>query len=299
LPDSGSMRSGVLFPRPTWEPPISESEFSFWPSTRAEDAESCGNHPNGASDSLTGVTRLWMTPHGFSAGNGPDGNEFSTQVRKWPTPCANDDNKSPEAHLAMKATMPGGPRTQITSLQVLVQLWPTPQAYDSQGAKTPDQIAAMRERTGAGVSNLNEVSELWQTTSAADCKRAGNYGRGDGNPTLPEQAKRWPTAGANDHKGSATEGQRRGQLDEAAEQIFLLRVPAPTNGDPSWREGLSSRRRLNPGFAAWLMGMPWWWTNPVRISFAQSEMESWRCRLRSRLRFLVGGSSRDEKRVQL
>lgn len=48
----------------------------------------------------------------------------------WPTPVAHDDNKSPEAHLAMKQRM-GGNRTAITSLQVMVkalerQMWPTP-----------------------------------------------------------------------------------------------------------------------------------------------------------------------------
>ena len=41
----------------------------------------------------------------------------------WPTPVANDDNKTPAAHLAMKERM-GGNRTAITSLQVYVQAWP-------------------------------------------------------------------------------------------------------------------------------------------------------------------------------
>ena len=47
----------------------------------------------------------------------------------WPTPVSNDDNKTPEAHLAMKERM-GGNRTAITSLQVMVQTvgWATPNA---------------------------------------------------------------------------------------------------------------------------------------------------------------------------
>lgn len=32
----------------------------------------------------------WPTPFGFQAGNGPDGNEFSTAVRKWQTPKASE-----------------------------------------------------------------------------------------------------------------------------------------------------------------------------------------------------------------
>ncbi len=52
----------------------------------------------------------------------------------WPTPVANDDNKSVAAHLAMKDRM-GGNRTAITSLQVALKdatseaparTWPTP-----------------------------------------------------------------------------------------------------------------------------------------------------------------------------
>ena len=55
----------------------------------------------------------------------------------WPTPVASDDNKSVEAHLAMKRRMgerdgTGANRTSITSLSVLVKLagWPTPCSQD-------------------------------------------------------------------------------------------------------------------------------------------------------------------------
>ena len=50
-----------------------------------------------------------------------------TEYTSWPTPVANDDNKSVEAHLAMKARMGGG-RKAITSLKVMAQLcaWNTP-----------------------------------------------------------------------------------------------------------------------------------------------------------------------------
>jgi hypothetical protein len=40
-------------------------------------------------------------------------------------------------------------------------------------------------------------------------------------------------------------------------------------------------RRLNPAFVSWLMGLPWWWTQPGPLSFAHSEMQSYLCRLRS------------------
>jgi hypothetical protein len=56
----------------------------------------------------------------------------------WPTPVAHDQGRCPEAHLAMKARMKGGPRKAITSLAVMVkaverQMWPTPTAVTDTG----------------------------------------------------------------------------------------------------------------------------------------------------------------------
>lgn len=67
-----------------------------------------------------------------TSGNGSTG---------WPTPVANDDNRSVEAHLAMKARM-GGNRTAITSLQVMVQTSgpiqsPSPAGTEKRGALNP------------------------------------------------------------------------------------------------------------------------------------------------------------------
>jgi len=75
---------------------------------------------------------------------------LEAKLAGWPTPVANDDNKSPEAHLAMKKRMgerdgTGANRTVITSLQVMAQTvgparltasgglltgWPTPTTRD-------------------------------------------------------------------------------------------------------------------------------------------------------------------------
>ena len=102
----------------------------------------------------------WPTVHGNQGTNGPSGTELGNarkgelllggQARKWPTPVANDDNKTPEAHLRMKANMPGGPRRQITSLNELVKSesgnWPTPQANDDEslGENSPGHSPQLR-----------------------------------------------------------------------------------------------------------------------------------------------------------
>jgi hypothetical protein len=58
LPKAGSMRSGFLFERPTLALRTAESACSSWPTARAEDSESCGNH-QGVQDSLGGAARDW------------------------------------------------------------------------------------------------------------------------------------------------------------------------------------------------------------------------------------------------
>ena len=64
------------------------------------------------------------------------GNHTLTSAMKMmhPTPTAADDNKSPEAHLAMKARMKGGSRKAITSLQVAMKaMHGTPRAASGSG----------------------------------------------------------------------------------------------------------------------------------------------------------------------
>lgn len=67
-----------------------------WPTARAEDAESCGNHP-GATDSLTGAARLWRTPDAPTTGgvrtrskSCGQGHQvvLAEQAIHWPTPAA-------------------------------------------------------------------------------------------------------------------------------------------------------------------------------------------------------------------
>lgn len=100
-----------------------------------------------ASGSLQGPGdgRLWMTPKAGDADWGSPSTSgrtrersthLTTQAKMWPTPVANDDNKSPAAHMAMKARMKGGPRYKPTSLNVMVKgvemgLWPTPTVDDA------------------------------------------------------------------------------------------------------------------------------------------------------------------------
>lgn len=151
---------------------------------------------------------------------------------------------------------------QGTTLTDAVRLWPTP---------------------NASLMNDGESPESWERRNAT-LRENGINGNGMGTP-LTIAATTWPTPGANDHKGSAKEGQRRGQLDEAVEQLYPCAPPALTtvDGPNSSTGGHGSRPRLNPGFVCWLMGLPWWWTRAESISCAQREMVSYRSLLRLHL----------------
>ena len=132
----------------------------------------------------------------------------------WPTPCANDDNKTPEAHLAMKKRMgerdgTNSNRTAITSLQVMCK------ALHGQAAP-------------ASSSSLGSRQELWQTPKAtnADCPVIHNPQRSDGGqPNLAaqmmlEQSKEtWWTQQVQDSKHSGTNPTANGERDLLVNQV--------------------------------------------------------------------------------
>jgi hypothetical protein len=88
---------------------------------------------------------------------------------------ARDDGKSPDAHRQMKANLPGGARTQITSLAVLARadfeqptapLLPTPSASDSTGAEKETREARQDDRTGG--PSLRDLPKLLPTPTVQD-----------------------------------------------------------------------------------------------------------------------------------
>jgi DNA (cytosine-5)-methyltransferase 1 len=196
----------------------------MWPTARSEDSESCGNHP-GATDSLTGATRNWPTPGSLEGGGG-------------------------------KSTHPesGG-----ESFATAVKNWPTPQQHDKQGSKTPEQIAAMREKNGAGVSNLNEVAEYWPTPNVPNGGRTtstSNYAE-DGSKRQIELgaiAAIWRTPNANmiEPKSSVVKLEGRKPSDPQvglADQVDNWQTPGTDSfrsrgGDRKDEMGLDQQARM-------------------------------------------------------
>ena len=138
-------------------------------------------------------------------------------------------------------------------------LWPTPQAHDQRGGKTPAQIAAMRAK-GHGVSNLNESVEGWTTPTVDDANNVtrttgqqqslsrdshqwatpraedGERGKGSQFDGLSEDVTAWATPSSRDHKdseGMATtatnpDGSERNRLDQLPRHAFAFDTPGPT-----------------------------------------------------------------------
>ena len=191
---------------------IGASASGSWPTSRAEDSESCGNH-GAASDSLNATVANWKTP------------------TRW-------DAMSPTDQL-------GGQSETST--------WPTPQSRDLKGQRG--------EHTQGG-RDLSQESETWSTPTVR-CEKGG------GNATKRADGK-----------------SRLDMLDWQAE-AFSRPVLSAIDGRELSPTHRTLRPRLNPAFAAWLMGLPGWWTSTAVTSSARSAMVEYRVALRSHLARLL------------
>jgi hypothetical protein len=152
-------------PWDTGVPLSQQAVLASWPtptacspnSLRGNGQDPAKRKAGGHAVNLQDAVRLaaWPTPtvgnsegsqscEGMSAtGKMPDGRKVAValphvaRLASWPTPVSNDDNKSVEAHLAMKQRMgerdgSGANRTAITSLAVMAKTasWATPTTRD-------------------------------------------------------------------------------------------------------------------------------------------------------------------------
>ncbi len=296
-PVSGSMRNGRCFERLTWAPHISGRGCSFWPTARAEDSESCGNH-SGATDSLTGATKTWPTPKvatgAYTRDGGQRGNERPTLVgeaENWQTPAADSFRGR------------GGERKDEAGLDRQARLWLTPKIPSGGGI-------AKRTTTGGGLRKLEDQILTWPTPDASvanDGETLGSYRarqRSREEKFGRERTISEPLAVAcrtfHPADPSGTLGAKCSTPTQSRTRLLAIagsggphskrasRILARLTSPDSFRVG-----RLNPMFTEWLMGLP----HSVGIAhsrigwtgFAPVETASYLCRQRQLLSRLCGG----------
>jgi hypothetical protein len=230
-PRWGSMRSGACSRRPMLAPRSSGIGSTYWPSPMT---------PNGGRT----MSEEDVLAKGATA-RGKRQVGLESVARMWPTPCAQEDQKSPEAHIAMKARMVGGPRSTVTSLTVAAKLWPTATAGDASATCAAGYSTESGRHSG---TTLTDAIRLWATPTASDnsnrtTRRAPTHGNGHGL-VLAGRAADWASS-----------------------------LPDLTTSEPGPKSSPSTRR-LNPRFVAWLMGLPVGWTDTT-TPLARTSFERW------------------------
>ena len=207
--------------------------------------------------------------------------------------CDSDSVKSPEAYTRWATKLRQHclqrRKSALRTAASGSSSWPTAQAHDSVGGKTPEQVATMRLRTGAGVSNLNEAAAAWPTPDSAQGGRVQSeaaQARGQkAQIGLANAAAMRPTARSTDGTkgGQPRENTFGGLAPEAVmwgtptsrdgkDGTSALTVPEngllgrqdprmTMDGDESSPGAPTSRRRLNPKFAEWQLGWPEGWVD--------------------------------------
>lgn len=246
LPASGMTRRGVLYALPMSALATGGPVSSFLPTPTTEPMTG-----NGHARNLGKEAALLRTPQASVTEPKPgiklDGRTpadpqvgLIDQIHALlPTPVAHDDGKSPEAHMAMKQRMVGGPRNGITSLSVMARQAGATGKWDAALLPTPvagDHARGLYDRParpGAQGDNLTgHLAKLLPTPNATDYK--GASGRDGRRPVshddLPARVGRFlPTPTTSDAKGpSPNHG------GTTAEAIGALTAPpSPVTKPPS------------------------------------------------------------------
>jgi hypothetical protein len=226
----------------------------------------------------------WQTPHGMSGmdhtGKVGSGGEFAKQVEKWMTPRASAATNGSDSGSAnrQKQGLNLGLKDQASQ-------WMTPMVPNG-GRHVSAEIVVAKGKTDQGkrTVGLESQSMHWASPTTRMHKGGGNQvTRKDGKSRL--DMLDWQAEHFSHPPLITQDGQT------SLPPILISPQPLPqvvSVSGGTTRPDLLKRKRLNPAFACWLMGWPWWWTNPALTSFARSEMALYRCRLQQHLCYLLG-----------
>ena len=224
-PHSGTMRNGLLYERPTLARPTAGSGSSSWPTVRGHEV---GDYQYAAGDhskltpTLTGATREWMTPKANEPGR--------TAITK------------------------GRPIEMATHLNTQASHWP---------AVTMNRATYSSDGYGP---NLIETVENWATPKASN-RGLGKPGRGN-QVRLLDQAETW--SGPQDQP-TPMPGPQSSENDQTSHRQWITPRALNLKGSKkrllsgsnesveSQAQKMTGKKRLNPKFVEWLMGLPEDW----------------------------------------
>jgi len=246
-PTSGSMRSGVCSERTTSVRRTGGSASSSWPTSRVARGPYCRDHgdPDRPVLTLEGAAENWPTPRTITGGaesaerkqelgrEESGGGDLQAVVEKWATPMAEDSEAA------------GSERYNTNTLTKQTRAWATPTSRDWKRGDIPNRVGSPALSLQVQQTDVNgPESSSGGPSSLPPCPTVGAYAD-----------NRYPTPAADEYTSSQNEGPVPHQR--------------PSNATPSltgW-----TRRRLNPLFDEWLMGLPIGWTGSAPV-----EMESFR-----------------------
>jgi hypothetical protein len=105
-------RSGLGTQQRVGTPALPE-QVTKWATPRAEDGESCGNHP-GAHDSLTGQTRMWPTPTAEPYGSSQNGINGLGGENERPSAATPSLERMSHSFLPLLVTSPDGDASSVS-----------------------------------------------------------------------------------------------------------------------------------------------------------------------------------------
>lgn len=181
----------------------------------------------------------------YNAAGNSDYSRRIVELCAVPTPCANEDNKSVEAHLAMKQRMverdgTGANRTAITSLQVTSKLCAVPTPCTPNGGRSTS--TEKMDATGKTTDGRKHTASLEHAVKFASV-------------TTPS-ARDWKDTSGMSESGVDPDGSIRSRLDQLPRQAQLAATGETATGGGA---RMGSGGQLDPEFSRWLLGVPLAW----------------------------------------
>ncbi len=275
------MRNGRMFARPTLAQAINAN---------------AGSASHGATErpTLALAARGWATPRATDGAKGGPNQRGSagdpmlpSMAAQWATPNVPNGGRSVSADIVASRGKTENGKRQV-GLESETKHWAPPRA--SMATNGTDSGSASRQAQGAN-PGLKDQASQWATPTSSDnsnrtTKMAPSHGNGHGK-VLAGQACTWPTPVASDDGAKVTLTAHQPGLIGAVAS-FSHPVLSTIDGRELSPTARTLRPRLNPAFACWLMGWPFWWTNPGITNSVRSEMALFRSKLQQHLWHFFG-----------